>query len=110
MSASSNVTIASPNTHAAPVDDIHAKELRELTKLKKEGHDTAFLIRKDELDLGMTESSEAELKGPLGRPKTRINKLLQDAASTDANTQGRLVVSSFSICTHFIFCAMMCLT
>ncbi|KAL9181887.1 hypothetical protein ACHAXT_012230 [Thalassiosira profunda] len=43
------------------------KELRELTKLKKEGHDAAFIIRKEELDMGMTESSQAELKGPSGR-------------------------------------------
>jgi len=54
--------------------------LRELTKLKKEGHDTTFIVRKEELDLGMTESSKAELKGASGRPKTRIDKLLQDSA------------------------------
>eukprot|EP00571_Detonula_confervacea_P012011 CAMPEP_0172305996 /NCGR_PEP_ID=MMETSP1058-20130122/7175_1 /TAXON_ID=83371 /ORGANISM="Detonula confervacea, Strain CCMP 353" /LENGTH=582 /DNA_ID=CAMNT_0013017765 /DNA_START=237 /DNA_END=1985 /DNA_ORIENTATION=+ len=56
------------------------KEIRELTKLKKEGHDATFSVRKEELDLGMTESSVAELKGPSGRPKTRIDKLLQESA------------------------------
>lgn len=54
--------------------------MRELTKLKKEGHDASFIVRKDELDLGMTESSKAELKGASGRPKTRMDKLLQDSA------------------------------
>jgi len=62
------------------------KELRELTKLKKEGHDATLIVRKEELDLGMTESSAAELKGATGRPKTRINKLLQDSAVTDDKT------------------------
>eukprot|EP00581_Thalassiosira_minuscula_P004939 CAMPEP_0183743048 /NCGR_PEP_ID=MMETSP0737-20130205/65015_1 /TAXON_ID=385413 /ORGANISM="Thalassiosira miniscula, Strain CCMP1093" /LENGTH=653 /DNA_ID=CAMNT_0025978651 /DNA_START=85 /DNA_END=2046 /DNA_ORIENTATION=+ len=59
------------------------KELRELTKLKKEGHDATLVVRQEELDLGMTESSEAELKGPKGRPKTRINKLLQESAAVE---------------------------
>ena len=54
--------------------------MRELTKLKKEGHNASFIVRKDELDLGMTESSKAELKGASGRPKTRMDKLLQDSA------------------------------
>eukprot|EP00584_Thalassiosira_punctigera_P017653 CAMPEP_0172555580 /NCGR_PEP_ID=MMETSP1067-20121228/58749_1 /TAXON_ID=265564 ORGANISM="Thalassiosira punctigera, Strain Tpunct2005C2" /NCGR_SAMPLE_ID=MMETSP1067 /ASSEMBLY_ACC=CAM_ASM_000444 /LENGTH=596 /DNA_ID=CAMNT_0013344115 /DNA_START=143 /DNA_END=1933 /DNA_ORIENTATION=+ len=61
------------------------KELRELTRLKKEGHDTSFIVRKEELDLGMTESSTTELKGASGRPKTRINKLLQDSAGAEDN-------------------------
>lgn len=52
------------------------KELRELTKLEAEGHGTSFNVRKKELDLGMTKSSQAEL----GRPKTRINKLLYESA------------------------------
>ena len=59
---------------------IQYQELRELTKLKKEGHDASFIVRKEELDLGTTESSKAELKGASGRPKTRIDKLLQDSA------------------------------
>ena len=70
------------------------KELRELTKLKKEGHDATFTLRKEELDLGMTESSVAELKGQSGRPKTRINKLLQESAVTEDNTSGELLSSS----------------
>lgn len=52
------------------------QELRELTKLEAEGHGTSFNVRKKELDLGMTKSSQAEL----GRPKTRINKLLYESA------------------------------
>ncbi|KAL7538996.1 hypothetical protein ACHAXR_008939 [Thalassiosira sp. AJA248-18] len=58
------------------------KEIRELTKLKKDGYDASFFVRKEELDLGMTESSIAELKGPSGRPKTRIDKLIQESAVT----------------------------
>ena len=64
------------------------QELRELTKLKKEGHDASFIVRKEELDLGMTESSKAELKGASGRPKTRMDKLLQDSAALDENCSG----------------------
>lgn len=64
------------------------QELRELTKLKKEGHDASLIVRKDELELGMTESSKAELKGALGRPKTRINKLLQDFATSEDDGLG----------------------
>ncbi|KAL3815996.1 hypothetical protein ACHAXA_010656 [Cyclostephanos tholiformis] len=59
------------------------KELRELTKLKDEGHDASFVVRKEELELGMTDSSISELKGPSGRPKTRIDKLLRESASSD---------------------------
>jgi adrenodoxin-NADP+ reductase len=59
------------------------KELRELTKLKEEGYDTSFVVRKEELELGMTDSSTLELKGPSGRPKTRIDKLLQESAVLD---------------------------
>jgi len=65
------------------------KELRELTKLKKEGHDATLVVRKEELDLGMTKSSEMELKGPKGRPKTRINKLLQESA--EVKVSGKLL-------------------
>lgn len=57
-----------------------------MTKLKKEGHDATFIVRKEELDLGMTQSSVAELKGASGRPKTRINKLLQDSAIVESST------------------------
>eukprot|EP00984_Skeletonema_dohrnii_P002395 scaffold832_cov75-Skeletonema_dohrnii-CCMP3373.AAC.5 len=66
------------------------KELRELTKLDKEGHNVSFVVRKEELEMGMTDASMEELKGPGGRPKSRIDKLLQDnaleedAQSTDA--------------------------
>ena len=72
------------------------KELRELTKLKKEGHDASFIVRKEELDLGMTDSSQAELKGPSGRPKTRINKLLQESALSDDSESGKMCYKSFT--------------
>lgn len=67
------------------------KELRELTKLKKEGHDATLVVRKEELDLGMTKSSEMELKGPKGRPKTRINKLLQESAEVKVSDEAKQV-------------------
>ena len=70
------------------------QELRELTKLKKEGHDASLIVRKDELELGMTESSKAELKGASGRPKTRINKLLQDFATSDDGLGGEVLYIS----------------
>lgn len=56
------------------------KELRELTKLEKEGCDTHFRIMEEELNAGLTEASFEELKK--SRPKTRINKLLHDVAVT----------------------------
>lgn len=64
------------------------KELRELTKLNAEGHNVSFVVRKEELEMGMTDASVEELKGPGGRPKTRIDKLLQDAASEDDQSAG----------------------
>ena len=66
------------------------KELRELTKLKKEGHNVSFVVRKEELGMGMTDASIEELKGPGGRPKSRIDKLLQDnALEEDATPTGK---------------------
>lgn len=64
------------------------KELRELTKLNKEGHHVSFVVRKEELEMGMTSASIEELKGPGGRPKSRIDKLLQDNALEDAQSIG----------------------
>mmetsp|Transcript_8990 Transcript_8990/g.25245 ORF Transcript_8990/g.25245 Transcript_8990/m.25245 type:complete len:535 (+) Transcript_8990:172-1776(+) len=56
------------------------KEIRELTKLKKEGLDVSFRVSQEELDMGMTEASLAELEGAKARPKKRIDKLLREAA------------------------------
>lgn len=64
------------------------KELRELTKLNKEGHHASFVVRKGELGMGMTSASMEELKGPGGRPKSRIDKLLQDNALEDGQSPG----------------------
>lgn len=61
------------------------KEIRELTKLQDEGHDVAFHVRKEELELGMTESSLLELKGSAGRPKTRLVKLLQEVSESTSH-------------------------
>lgn len=58
------------------------KEVRELVKLEKEGHNASFIVRADELDMGATSSSQSELIGPQGRPKTRIDKLLRKAAAS----------------------------
>ena len=71
------------------------KELRELTKLKKEGHQVSFVVRKEELEMGMTDASIEELKGPGGRPKTRVDKLLQDAASQSDELKGKLMLYSY---------------
>ena len=51
--------------------------LRELTRFKEEGYDATFVVRRDELDSGMLESLQTELKGALGRPKARTDKLLR---------------------------------
>eukprot|EP00521_Asterionellopsis_glacialis_P006767 CAMPEP_0195281584 /NCGR_PEP_ID=MMETSP0707-20130614/834_1 /TAXON_ID=33640 /ORGANISM="Asterionellopsis glacialis, Strain CCMP134" /LENGTH=307 /DNA_ID=CAMNT_0040340487 /DNA_START=56 /DNA_END=979 /DNA_ORIENTATION=- len=71
------------------------KEIRELTKLRKEGVNASFLVRSDELDLGMTHASEKELEGPGGRPKSRIDKLLRQAAESfsDESTLGEKEIS-----------------
>ena len=75
-----------PNS-AQRTGDSHAifciKELRELTKLYKEGHNAKFKVRREELDSGTNDSSAAELKGASGRPKTRIDKLLRDSAEAE---------------------------
>ena len=57
------------------------KEVRELVNLEDEGHDTCFVVRTDELDMGATSASQSELMGPQGRPKTRIDSLLRKAAA-----------------------------
>lgn len=72
---------------------ISSQELRELTKLKKEGHSASFLVRQDELEMGMTESSIQELKAPSGRPKKRIDALLHDAAAQLSN-DGEFFISA----------------
>mmetsp|Transcript_34129 Transcript_34129/g.51481 ORF Transcript_34129/g.51481 Transcript_34129/m.51481 type:complete len:401 (+) Transcript_34129:959-2161(+) len=64
------------------------KELRELTKLKKEGHNVAFNVRQDELDMGATPSTMKELNLPGARPKVRIDKLLRDVAAATDTTSG----------------------
>lgn len=62
------------------------KELRELVRLQQDGYDTSFVVREDELNLGTTEASLAELKGPGGRPRVRMDKLLREAATAAANS------------------------
>jgi adrenodoxin-NADP+ reductase len=55
------------------------KELRELTKLQDCGAD--FVVRQEELEMGSTPASLEELQARDGRPKVRIDKLLQETAS-----------------------------
>lgn len=86
------------------------KEVRELTKLYDEGYGVAFLVRKEELEMGMTESSVSELTGTAGRPKTRLVKLLQEAAeSTNDNCEfvllRRLFTSNEHACIDFAMSA-----
>ena len=64
------------------------KEIRELVNLKVEGHNTNFVVRADELDMGATSASQLELMGQQGRPKTRIDKLLRKAAATGKFSSG----------------------
>jgi adrenodoxin-NADP+ reductase len=63
------------------------KELRELTKLEAEGHETSFIVKKDELDMGSTPASEKELNAKGARPKVRIDKLLREAAANPLETR-----------------------
>lgn len=74
------------------------QELRELKKLEEEGHGAALVVRKEELELGMTEASVAELKGPAGRPKTRIHKLLHAAAHAEDPAPGERPSSCWHPC------------
>ena len=76
----SNISIIGRRGHVQGAFTI--KELRELVKLEEEGHAAAFVIRNDELDLGLTDASNDELTGPQGRPRSRINTLLREAANT----------------------------
>ena len=73
------------------------KELRELTKLQEDGFEASFHVRREELDLGMTEASQQELDA--GRPKKRIHKLLYDASEKTNNQCRRPQTfgSSFSV-------------
>jgi len=67
------------------------KELRELTKLAAEGHNTRFVVLSDELELGLNESSEEELKN--SRPKLRIDKLLRTNATSRQSEEDNVKVN-----------------
>lgn len=71
------------------------KELRELTKLDEEGHQTSFLVSHEELDLGMSDATVQELESPSGRPKQRIDKLLRSVASHPPPTNPKHVSLRF---------------
>ena len=78
------------------------KEVRELVKLEEEGHNTSFIVRADELDMGSTSASQSELQGPQGRAKTRIDKLLRKAASTGrCDGAGIYLLSEVLTPSHF---------
>ena len=74
-----NISIVGRRGHVQGAFTI--KELRELDRLENDGHAASFVVREDELDLGLTESSLDELNGLNGRPRMRINQLLRDVAS-----------------------------
>jgi len=64
------------------------KELRELTKLNNHNSNSngaELVVRRDELEMGTTETSQKELKA--SRPKTRIHKLLTDHAAKQQHQQ-----------------------
>lgn len=63
---------------------LETKELRELTKLSKEGCDTFFHVMEEELNAGSTKASLEELKQ--SRPKSRIDKLLHDNAVSSSSS------------------------
>mmetsp|Transcript_12330 Transcript_12330/g.16149 ORF Transcript_12330/g.16149 Transcript_12330/m.16149 type:complete len:584 (-) Transcript_12330:469-2220(-) len=67
------------------------KELRELVQLDDEGHDTCFVVRTDELEMGATEASLQELEGPGGRPKKRIDKLLRKASGKTPDSASKRI-------------------
>ena len=76
----SNISVVGRRGHVQASFTI--KEVRELVNLEKEGYDINFLVRSDELDMcTTTTTTQEELNGPNGRPKSRIDKLLRGAAS-----------------------------
>jgi adrenodoxin-NADP+ reductase len=88
----SRVTVVGRRGHVQGAFTI--KELRELTKLESEGFGTSFIVLEDELELGATEASLAELSGPGGRSKGRIDKLLRSVATTGMVSPCTLVPKS----------------
>lgn len=78
------------------------KELRELTKLEKEGFDTEFVVRLDELELGATQASLRELESKGGRPKQRINNLLNEAAVQGQGNAVKWRCSQHCACSTFV--------
>jgi adrenodoxin-NADP+ reductase len=92
-----SVTIVGRRGHVQAAFTI--KELRELGKLKDEGHDTRLIVRQEELDLGLTEASKTVLEK--SRPRSRIHTLLRDFATTTYGTHAgrggrRIAMKTFS--------------
>lgn len=73
------------------------KELRELTTLAP--HATC-LIRKDELDLGLTVASQQEVTN--NRPKTRIVELMQKIAQQSASYTSTPTATSRTVAVRFL--------
>lgn len=73
----SHVSIVGRRGHAQASFTI--KEIRELAKLEKEGHDAIFRVQPEELEMGLTPASRMEIEK--NRPRSRIHKLLQECAS-----------------------------
>jgi len=78
------------------------KELRELTKLRKEGIDVSFRVSSEEMDMGMTDASSEELKGPMARPKGRIDKLLRQVAAAGGDTGPDTDIASREVSLRFL--------
>ena len=73
------------------------KEVRELVKLKAQGHDTDCIVRQDELDMGSTtDASMQEVES--SRPKRRIHDLLRQTAAAHTAAIGTLR-HSFVVCS-----------
>lgn len=81
------------------------KELRELTKLT----DTHFMVQMNELELGLTSSSQHELsEGPHSKAKKRIDTLLQQVASEGRFASCRSL-KPFRNTTYFSFLLYQCI-
>lgn len=91
----SDITIVGRRGHVQGAFTI--KELRELSKLQS--HDEhipniVFHVQEEELQQGMTASTELELQSSQARPKVRIHQLLQKVAAATASTSTSTTAST----------------
>lgn len=102
----SRVSIVGRRGHAQAAFTI--KEVRELAKLEAEGHEAFFRVRQEELDMGLTDASNAEINN--SRPRSRIHKLLQECASKGGGKGNLSLPATYSVshCIRFSFHAKDC--